>query len=48
MDLDALRALADGGKLAVHVSAVYRLGDAAAAHEKSREGRTRGKLVLVV
>jgi NADPH2:quinone reductase len=47
-DLDALRALADAGKLSVHVSAIYRLADAAAAHEKSREGRTRGKLVLVL
>jgi NADPH:quinone reductase len=47
-DLDALRALADQGKLAVHVSAIYPLAGAAAAHEKSREGRVRGKLVLVL
>jgi NADPH2:quinone reductase len=47
-DLDALRAQADAGKLRVHVSALYPLADAAAAQEKSREGRTRGKIVLVL
>jgi NADPH2:quinone reductase len=48
VDLDALRALADAGKLTVHVSALYGLADAAAALDKSREGRTKGKIVLVV
>jgi hypothetical protein len=35
-------------QLGAHVAALFPLAQAAAAHEKSREGRTRGKLVIVV
>ncbi len=47
-DLDALGALANEGRLRVYVSSVLPLSAAAEAHLKSREGRTRGKAVLVI
>jgi NADPH:quinone reductase-like Zn-dependent oxidoreductase len=40
--------LADAGKFKVAVEATYSMADAAQAWEKSREGHTRGKLVVVV
>ncbi len=48
---DALReivALADAGRLAVHVDRVFPLEQAARAQELNREGHTRGKIVLRV
>lgn len=47
-ELTQLGALADQGKVRPHVSALYPLSRAAEAQEKSREGRTRGKAVLVL
>jgi NADPH2:quinone reductase len=47
-ELDRLRELADQGKLKVHVSSILPLSNAAEAQIKSREGRTRGKAVLVL
>lgn len=47
-ELDRLSALADEGKLRVHVSSILPLAEAAEAHVKSREGRTRGKIVLAI
>ncbi|MFH9247966.1 NADP-dependent oxidoreductase [Streptomyces lydicus] len=44
--LTALGALADAGKLTVHVDAVFPLPEAAEALRRSQEGRTRGKIVL--
>lgn len=49
-DLTGLRGLADlveRDLLTVHVDEVFRLADVAAAHERGRTGRTRGKLVLI-
>ena len=40
--------LADAGKFKVFVEATYPLADAARAWNKSREGHTRGKLIIVV
>jgi len=40
--------LADAGKFKVFVEATYSLADAAKAWSKSREGHTRGKLIIVV
>jgi NADPH:quinone reductase-like Zn-dependent oxidoreductase len=40
--------LADAGKFKVFVEETYSLADAARAWEKSREGHTRGKLIVVV
>jgi len=40
--------LADAGKFKVNVDATYSLADAAKAWDKSREGHTRGKLIIVV
>ena len=40
--------LADAGKFKVFVEATYSMADAAKAWEKSREGHTRGKLIVVV
>ena len=40
--------LADAGKFRVHVEGVYPMADAAKAWEKSREGHTRGKLIIQV
>ena len=40
--------LADAGKFKVFVEATYSMADAAKAWAKSREGHTRGKLVIVV
>jgi NADPH:quinone reductase-like Zn-dependent oxidoreductase len=40
--------LADAGKFKVNVDAAYPLADAAKAWDRSREGHTRGKLVIVV
>ncbi len=48
VDLAALGALADAGKLRAHVSALFPLEQAAEAQQKSREGRVRGKLVLAL
>jgi NADPH:quinone reductase-like Zn-dependent oxidoreductase len=50
-DLAGLRALADlvvAGDLRVHVDEVFPLAEVAAAHDRGRSGRTRGKLVLQV
>lgn len=40
--------LADAGKFKVYVDDVYPMADAAKAWEKSREGHTRGKLIIQV
>jgi NADPH:quinone reductase-like Zn-dependent oxidoreductase len=40
--------LADAGKFTVYVEAVYPMAEAAKAWEKSREGHTRGKLIIRV
>ena len=40
--------LADAGKFKVFVEQTYSMEDAAKAWEKSREGHTRGKLIIVV
>lgn len=40
--------LADAGKFTVHVDGVYAMADAGKAWEKSRDGHTRGKLVIQV
>ncbi|GAA2375728.1 NADP-dependent oxidoreductase [Streptomyces cuspidosporus] len=47
-DLAALAALADDGRLTVHLDRVLPLGDAAEAWRISQGGHTRGKLVLSV
>ncbi|MBK5248884.1 MAG: NADP-dependent oxidoreductase [Actinomycetales bacterium] len=50
-DVDGLRelaALADGGKLRVEIAQVFGLQEAAAAHELSRTGHVRGKVVVRV
>lgn len=50
-DLAGLLGLADlveRGLLRVHVEEVFALADVAAAHDRGRAGRTRGKLVLTV
>ncbi|ONI78152.1 alcohol dehydrogenase [Actinosynnema sp. ALI-1.44] len=46
--LAELAALADDGKLTVHVEHTLPLADAARAWRISQEGRTRGKIVLTV
>jgi NADPH:quinone reductase-like Zn-dependent oxidoreductase len=40
--------LADAGKFKVHVEATYPMEETAKAWAKSRDGHTRGKLVIVV
>src|SRR5688572_5542779 len=40
--------LADAGKLRVYVEAIYPMAEVAKAWEKSREGHTRGKLIIRV
>jgi NADPH:quinone reductase-like Zn-dependent oxidoreductase len=40
--------LADAGKFKVYVDEVYSMNDAAKAWEKSRDGHTRGKLIIQV
>lgn len=47
-DLTALAQLADAGKLTVHVDKALPLAEAAQAWRLSQEGRTRGKIVLMV
>ncbi|MDI1445697.1 NADP-dependent oxidoreductase [Polyangium sp. 6x1] len=47
-ELATIGALLDAGKIRTHVSAIFSLADAALAQEKSREGRTRGKAVIVL
>jgi NADPH:quinone reductase-like Zn-dependent oxidoreductase len=47
-DLSALGALADEGKLKVVVEEVFPLAHAAAALEKSKRGKTRGKIVISI
>jgi NADPH:quinone reductase-like Zn-dependent oxidoreductase len=46
--LTELARLADAGQLTVEVSAVYDLAETAAAHEESRAGHVRGKVVITV
>ena len=46
--LAALADLADSGALRVPVAETYPLAEAADAHRRSEEGRTRGKIVLTV
>jgi len=46
--LDALTALVDAGIVKATISAVYPLDQAQAAIDKSREGHTRGKIVLEI
>lgn len=48
VELRELAALADAGKLSVHVDRVFPLAEAGAAQALSQEGRTRGKIVLSV
>ena len=43
-----MRELADAGKYRVHVEETLPLAQAAQAWERSRSGRTRGKLVLAI
>jgi NADPH:quinone reductase-like Zn-dependent oxidoreductase len=45
-DMRELSALADAGKLQIHVDKVFPLAEAAAAQQLSEAGRTRGKIVL--
>jgi NADPH:quinone reductase-like Zn-dependent oxidoreductase len=40
--------LADAGRFKVHVDGVYSMADAAKAWERSRDGHTRGKLIIQV
>ncbi|MEV6314472.1 NADP-dependent oxidoreductase [Streptomyces sp. NPDC051776] len=47
-DLTALGELADAGKLTVHVEKELPLAEVAEAFRISQEGRTRGKIVLLV
>ncbi|MFD4654283.1 NADP-dependent oxidoreductase [Kitasatospora sp. NPDC058444] len=47
-DLAELAALADDGRLAVTVASTFPLAQAASAQALSAEGRTRGKIVLLV
>ncbi len=47
-ELTQIGALIDEGKVRPYVSTIYSLGDGAKAHIQSREGRTRGKAVLVL
>ena len=46
--LDALAALADGGRLRVEVAERFSLDRIADAHRASEEGHTRGKIVVTV
>ena len=46
--LTELARLADAGQLTVDVAEVYDLADAAKAHEASRTGHVRGKVVITV
>ena len=48
VDLDALTALFDAGKLSVEIAQVFDLADAAGAHRASEAGHTRGKVVVRV
>ncbi len=47
-DLAALARLADEGSLTVTVASTFPLAQAASAQALSAEGRTRGKIVLLV
>jgi NADPH:quinone reductase-like Zn-dependent oxidoreductase len=47
-DLTALAALAEEGKLSVHVERAFPLAEAADAWRLNQSGRTRGKIVLTV
>jgi NADPH:quinone reductase-like Zn-dependent oxidoreductase len=47
-ELDRLAALADEGKLRPHISAILPLAAAGEAQTRSREGRTRGKIVIAL
>ena len=46
--LERVGELADAGSFKVNVDATYSLADAAQAWAKSREGHTRGKLIIQV
>jgi len=46
--LERVAELADAGKFKVHVEATYPMEEAAKAWAKSRDGHTRGKLVIQV
>jgi NADPH:quinone reductase-like Zn-dependent oxidoreductase len=46
--LSGLIGLVQAGRLRVHVDRVYRLEEAAAAHEAGQSGRTTGKIVLAM
>lgn len=46
--LDALRALADDGRLRVEVSETFPLDKIADAHRASEEGHTRGKIAVTI
>jgi len=47
-DLDALTALIEAGDVKVDVAQVFELAEAAAAHDASASGHTRGKVVVRV
>ncbi|MDI3282935.1 NADP-dependent oxidoreductase [Polyangium sp. 15x6] len=47
-ELAKLGELLDAGKIRTHVSSILPFAEAVLAQEKSREGRTRGKAVLVL
>jgi NADPH:quinone reductase-like Zn-dependent oxidoreductase len=46
-DLAAIAALAEQGKLSVHIAATFGLDEAAKAHELGETGRVQGKIVLL-
>ena len=46
--LERVKELADAGKFQVIVDQVYSMADAGKAWDKSREGHTRGKLIIRV
>jgi NADPH:quinone reductase-like Zn-dependent oxidoreductase len=48
VQLERVNELADAGKFSVVVDGVYPMSEAAKAWEKSREGHTRGKLIIQV
>jgi len=47
-DLDALRRLCESGELRPVIDKTFRLSDLAAAYEYSRQGRTAGKIAVIV
>lgn len=46
--LDEIKTLIEAGKVKTHVEAVLPLSEIKTAHELSRSGHTRGKIILQV